>query len=275
MRTLLLAIALAFCLCAAVRSLEPAQATKPAVPAAAPAAAFDHSAFDALLKKHVKGDRVDYKALQADRAALDGYCERLAKLAKADLEAMARNDQFAFWIDAYNALTLATIVDHYPIKEGPSPAKPSEFPKNSIRQIDGAWTTKHTVASQQLSLDEIENKVLRPGFKDPRVHTAINCASRGCPPLRAEAFTGAKLEAQLNDNVERFLADPARTVYDAKGSKLVVSKIFDWFKEDFGGDEGVLKFIRAHAPAGQKGFLEKLGARSVAFADYDWTLNDV
>lgn len=254
-------------------AVAPRQAAKPAAPAAAQAAAaFDHSALDALLKKHVKGDRVDYKALQADRAALDGYCERLAKLAKADLEKMPKSDQFAFWIDAYNALTLKTIVDHYPI---PAPTKPSEFPKNSIRQIDGAWTAKHTVASQQVSLDEIENKVLRPTFKDPRVHTAINCASRGCPPLRAEAFTGAKLEAQLNDNVERFLADPARTVYDAKGSKLVVSKIFDWFKEDFGGDEGVVKFIRAHAPAAQKGLLEKLGAKSVTFADYDWTLNDV
>lgn len=256
-----------------VSSAAPRQAAKPAAPAAAEVAqAFDHSAFDALLRKHVKGDRVDYKALEADRAALDGYCERLAKLGKADLEAMPRNDQFAFWIDAYNALTLQTILDHYPIQPAP---KPSEFPKNSIRQIDGAWTAKHAVASQKLSLDEIENKVLRPTFKDPRVHTAINCASRGCPPLRAEAFAGARLESQLNDNVERFLADPARTVYDEKGGRLVVSKIFDWFKEDFGGDEGVLKYIRAHAPSVQKAFLEKVGPKSVTFADYDWTLNDL
>jgi hypothetical protein len=259
-RTLLIVLALAFAL---------AQDQPPAAVAPAP---FDHSGYDALLKKHVKGERVDYAALKADRAGLDGYCDRLAKLKKSDLEAMARDDQFAFWIDAYNALTLKTIVDHYPIKTG---ITLNTHPKNSIRQIDGAWSDRHTVASQQVSLDDIENKILRPTFKDPRVHTAINCASRGCPPLRAEAFTGARLDAQLDDNVAKFLADPARTVYDEKKKRIVVSKIFDWFKEDFGGDEGVLKFLRAHAPAASKGFLESLSAKSIETSDYDWSLNDV
>lgn len=273
MQVLLLALAFLIALCATGISRAPNQAAKPAAPAAAPAAAtFDHSALDALLKKHVKGLRVDYKSLKGERAALDGYCEKLAQLPKAELEKMERAEQFAFWIDAYNALTLQTIVAHYPIEAG---KKPSEFPKNSIRQIDGAWTAKHTVASQSLSLDEIENKLLRPTFKDPRVHFAINCAARSCPPLRAEAFTGAKLEAQLDDDVATFLAGPGRPVVASDGKKLSVSKIFDWFKEDFGGEAGVLKFLRDHAQKDQQAALAGADAKSLAYVDYDWSLNDL
>ena len=273
MQTVVLVLACFLFRCGTPAAGAPGQAAKAGAPAAAPAAAtFDHSALDALLKKHVKGLSVDYKALKSERAALDGYCESLAKLDRGALEKMSRDEQFAFWINAYNALTLRTIVDHYPIQPA---AKPSEFPKNSIRQIEDAWTAKHTVASQSLSLDEFENKVLRPTLKDPRVHTAINCASRGCPPLRAEAFTGSKLEAQLDDNVAKFLAGPGRPVADATKKKLAISKIFDWFKEDFGGDEGVIKFLRAHAPADPQAALAAADAKSLAYADYDWTLNDL
>jgi hypothetical protein len=240
--------------------------------ACAQAKTFDHSALDALLKKHVKGDRVDYAALKAGRAPLDDYCERLAKLPKADLEAMARDEQFAFWIDAYNALTLRTIVASYPIDAG---LKLNTFPKNSIRQIDGAWTRKHTVASREVSLDEIENAILRPTFKDPRVHAAINCASIGCPPLRAEAFVGARLSEQLDDNFKRFLADPKRNTFDGAKKAVRVSKIFDWFADDFGGKEGVLKFLRERAPEEAKKLLESIRAGDVGSLDYDWTLNDV
>jgi len=268
----------AFCFARCADAGDPPTAaappTAPAAQAAAerPAAPFDHSAFDALLKKFVKGDRVDYAALKTDRKALDEYCERLAKLAQAELGRMPRNDRFAFWIDAYNALTLQTIVDHYPIQAG---LALNPWPRNSIRQIDGAWTTKHTVASQSVSLDDIENKILRPDFKDPRVHTAINCASLGCPPLRAEAFTGEQLERQLDENVARFLADAARNVIDVGGRGVKVSKIFDWFKDDFGGADGVVKFLREHAPAAQQKKLADVRAGAIDFVDYDWTLNDV
>jgi hypothetical protein len=273
MHAIVVSLLLATFLACAAPPAAPLQDAKPAAPTKSGATApFDHSAFDALLKKHVKGDRVDYAALKAGRAELDGYCDRLAKLPKAALDAMERNDQIAFWVNAYNAFTLKTILDHYPIQ--PS-ATPNAHPRNSIRQIDGAWTDKHAVASQQVSLDDIENKILRPTFKDPRVHTAINCASRGCPPLRAEAFTGARLDQQLDDNVAKFLADPARTVYAEKKGKVVVSKIFDWFKEDFGGDDGVVKFLRAHAPAAQRQFLESATSKSLDYLDYDWSLNDL
>lgn len=258
--------------CAPAAEVAAAPATPQAAAAPAAAKSFDHAALDALLKKHVKGDRVDYAALQGDRKELDAYVERLAALPKADLDAMARDEQFAFWIDAYNAITLQTIVAHYPIKVG---FKLNPHPKNSIRQIDGAWTDAHVVASQKVSLDDIENKILRPTFKDPRVHAAINCASRGCPPLRAEAFTGAQLQTQLDDNMKKFLADGVRNVFDTKEKELRVSKIFDWFKDDFGGKDGVFDFLKKHAPAEQAAFLATLKAKDVDFTDYDWTLNDV
>jgi hypothetical protein len=267
-RTLLLLAA-----CSPPRAEPPAPRAAAVQDAARPAPApFDHSAFDALLKKYVKGDRVDYAALKKGREPLDAYVGRLAALPAADLAAMPRADRFAFWIDAYNALTLQTIVDHYPIRAG---LALNPWPKNSIRQIDGAWTAQHTVASRSVSLDDIENKILRPEFKDPRVHAAINCASLGCPPLRAEAFTGEKLQAQLDDNFERFLADRRRNVIDPGGEGLKISQIFDWFKDDFGGAAGVLDFLRKHAPEGVRAKLAGVKPAAIHYLDYDWTLNDV
>lgn len=263
----------------AVVAPEPSsQAT--AAPATATAPAFDHADWDALLKKHGKGDRVDYAALKADRAALDAYCDRIAKLPADAVAKWPRADQMAFWINAYNALTLRTIVDAYPIKG--SGLSALRFPSASIRQLDDPWGKKHTVASTQRSLDDLEHKILRPNFKDARVHAAVNCASVGCPPLRLEAFTGDKLDAQLDEQMRKFVADPTRNTVDPVKKKIELSSIFDWFGEDFGtkqkgaaGERALLAWLEKYGPAEWKPFLEKFDPDDVDFRDYDWALNDV
>ena len=236
--------------------------------------AFDHSQYDELLKKHVKGDRVDYAALKKDRAPLDAYVDRVAKLGRPELEKLSRDEQMAFWINAYNAITLRSIVDAYPI-EG---SFFSLHPRNSIRQIDDVWTRKHTVASRQLSLDEIEHEILRKQWKDPRVHAAVNCASRSCAALRNEAYAGAKLDAQLDDATRCALADPSRNRIDPQRGKVELSKAFEWFGEDFGvkqDERAILDFVARYGRPEWKEFLEGFDPDDVDFLDYDWSLNDV
>ena len=238
------------------------------VAAAAPSTtsgdAFDHADYDALLKKHVKADRVDYKALLAVRGTLDAYVARLAKLPKDEFEKLARPEQMAFWINAYNAVTLVTILDHYPTP--------------SIKKIDDAWKKKHMVASQQVSLDDIEHEILRKQWKDPRIHAAVNCASIGCPPLRAEAYTGARIDVQLDEQMKKFVTDPLRNTVDPQAKKLEVSKVFDWFGDDFGRKENpraLLDWFEKYGLPEWKPFLAAAKPGDVSFTDYNWDLNDI
>ncbi len=276
---------LALMLLAHCAPTDPSQAAPPAAPASPVApvptsAAFDHSELDALLKKHGRGDRIDYAALKTDRTALDGYLDRIAKLPADAVAKMERAEQMAFWINAYNAWTLRTIVDAYPIAG--SGLSGLRFPKNSIRQLSDPWGTKHPIAGAQRSLDDLEHKILRAQFKDPRIHSAVNCASVGCPPLRLEAFAAATLEAQLDDQMRKFLADPKRNLVDPAKKKIELSSIFDWFGEDFGtkatgaaGERALLAWIEKYGKPEWKEFLSKFDPDDVDFLDYDWALNDV
>ncbi|MSP15189.1 MAG: DUF547 domain-containing protein [Myxococcales bacterium] len=253
--------------------------------AAAPAVApFDHSDWDTILKQHGNGDRVDYAALKADRAPLDAYLDRVAKLPAEALAKLPRADQMAFWINAYNALTLQTIVDHYPIAA--SGLSALRFPNSSIRQLDDPWGSKHTIAGAQRSLDDIEHKILRAEWKDARIHAAVNCASVGCPPLRLEAFTGEQLETQLDEQMRQFVADPLRNKIDPAQKKIELSPIFDWFGEDFGTKAGgkgstkeseraLLAWLEKYGKPEWKEFLASFDPDDVDFLDYDWTLNEV
>ncbi|MBL8840210.1 MAG: DUF547 domain-containing protein [Planctomycetes bacterium] len=250
-----------------------------ATPSAA-AAEFDHADFDALLKKHGRGDRIDYAALQADRAPLDAYLKRVALQPEAQLLAWPRAAQMAFWINAYNALTLRTIIDAYPI-EG-SGLSGLRFPKSSIRQLDDPWGKKHTVAGAPRSLDDLEHQLLRKHFQDARIHAAVNCASIGCPPLRLEAFTAAALETQLDEQMRAFVADPLRNVVDPTKKKIALSAIFDWFGEDFGtkangkeGERALLAWLEKYGKPEWKAFLASFDPDDIDFLDYDWALNDV
>lgn len=239
-------------------------------------AAEGEQAYSQLLQKYVSesGDgvtRVDYRAWhgnQADRAALDGYIEELKAQKPSQ---MARDEAFAYWVNLYNALTLKVILDNYPVESirDISSTGTSLF---DFKSYIGPWRTKlATVEGKELSLDDIEHETLRPQFKDPRVHYAVNCASIGCPNLMARPWTAATLDADLEAGARAYVNHPRGVTVAADGS-VTVSSIYSWFQEDFGGTEaGVLDHLRKYAEPELKQKLEgKTGYDGDA---YDWSLN--
>ena len=247
-------------------------------------AVFDHAYADygRLLTRDVHGARVDYQALKTDRSALDAIVASLDGPDTHGEPSWPRNDRLAFWINAYNVFTLRAIVDHYPIRGSWF----SFAPKNSIRQIDGVWAKlTWRAAGRAVTLDQIEHEILRPVFKDPRVHFAINCASRSCPPLAAEAYVAGRLDAQLDEAGRRYLG----TSYGLQisGDTLNVSSILKWYGDDFvqqfasivastqpAGVRAVLGVLVRFGPAAAAD-LARTGRARVAFSTYDWSLNDI
>ena len=244
-------------------------------------AQFDHAhaGWDALVKKHVKWlpdnkqSRVDYAAFKAERAELKKVLDRYSAVPRAEFDAWPKAQRMAFLINAYNAYTVELILTRYPdlksIKDLGSFIQPA-FRKKFF-----------TLFGEQRHLDFIEHEQLRPNYGDPRVHAALNCASIGCPALRNEAFTAARLEAQLDDGFLRFMSD--RTRNRVQGGKLEVSAIFKWFREDFEkGDQGYQRWTDVFAryatqltddPAEQAKL--RAGSFIVTTLDYDWSLNDL
>jgi len=243
-------------------------------------AAFDHSYNDyaQLLARHVDGSRVAYAALKADRGALD----RVAAQFDAQGEGgWTREQRMAFWINAYNAFTLRAIVDAYPIQ---SRRGFTRQPRNSIRQMPGVWTAQRwRAAGRAVSLDDIEHRVLRPVFRDARVHFAVNCASVSCPSLAAEPYRADTLDAQLDAAARRYLASPEGLRLDS--NTLRVSSIFKWYGEDFVAEyspiepgtrpsveRAILGAIVRYGPP-DAAVRARNGGPEIAFLDYDWSLN--
>ena len=213
--------------------------------------------YGALLAAIVRDPRVDYGALIARKKDLEIVSGEFGAPSEAMERAWTRQDRIAFWINAYNVFTLKAIADRYPIR--------------SIRRIPGVWTElRFRVASRELTLDDIEHRILRPEFKDARVHFAINCASVSCPPLREEPYAGARLDAQLDEAARRYLASPFGL--GVSGRTLRVSSIFKWYGEDF-GPAGVLATIATYGPPAAQHLARSPGVR-VRFLPYDWALND-
>jgi hypothetical protein len=228
----------------------------------------DHSAFDALLRQHVdEQGLVDYDAF--DRSpAFDAYLEMLSTV---DPERLERDEALALWINAYNAYTIELINRH--------------GERRSIRNINrtlgflrgsGPWSEPMaTVGGTDYTLDEIEHEIIRPRFAEPRIHFALVCAALGCPPLRREAYTGARLHAQLDDQARRFLLhSPAKNRIDVRSGTLHLSRIFDWYGEDFGdGRETVGVYVAGFLPPGPERDLLHSGDFRIRYTDYDWSLN--
>lgn len=225
-----------------------------------------HNDYGSMLTRYVdKQGLVDYAGLKSDRGALDRYVLALAATKPQQYDALSEAEQIAFWINAYNALTLVLIIDHYPIV-----SRIHEAPLNSIRQIPGAWDKiRFTVMGEQLTLNEIEHQRLRKHFSEPRIHMALVCAARSCPRLRTEPYRGADLATQLSEQSRLFLSDPANFSVDAKAGVVRLSSIFTWFPEDFGGRDGVLAFVRTYSEVSPK--IEDM---TIEYVDYDWTLNE-
>lgn len=228
----------------------------------------DHSTWNRLLKAYLINEPagvtlVRYSRVStADRTAIDHYLRQLMQTAVSRLN---RNEQKAFWINLYNALTLKVILDHYPVK--------------SIRDIDispglfsdGPWGKKLvSVEGESISLDDIEHRILRPIWKDPRVHYGVNCASIGCPNLQPEAFTAENTDKLLDKGAREFVNSPRGARIE--NGKLTVSSIYVWFASDFGGtDAGVIAHLKNYARPDLRTQLEKIDR--ISDNQYDWTLN--
>ena len=219
----------------------------------------DHSLYARLLFRHVHDGRVDYDGFKTDEAMLDQYLQKSAQVVPESLE---QHEAMAFYINLYNAWTIKLILSKYPDLK-------------SIKDLGGLFNSPWKKALVKLSgrtvtLDHIEHDILRPKFKDPRVHFAINCASNGCPPLAPFPYTGERLEEQLDAAVRAFLNNPDSNYLE--GNNLHVSRIFKWFGEDFNND--VIGFFRRYADDDLKKRLdEKKGKLRISYLDYDWSLN--
>ncbi|MEO1047847.1 MAG: DUF547 domain-containing protein [Pseudomonadota bacterium] len=226
--------------------------------------AIDHSAWDALLKQYVvEGENgvnlVRYDALKAE--AKDGLDAYLIAMQAVAIEEYDRNEQFAFWVNLYNAATVDVIVKNLPL--------------GSIRDIGlfglGPWKDDVvTVSGRTLSLDNIEHDILRPEWKDVRIHYAVNCASIGCPNLAREAYTGSKLEEMLEAAATAYVNHPRG--FGGSADRLVASNIYEWYQDDWGSEDDVLEHARQYALGATKNLLG--AAQGIGAYDYDWSLNN-
>ncbi len=231
--------------------------------------AVDHRPWDRFLAANLATDdrgvaRLAYgRVTDEDRRALDEY---LAVLAATHVTRLGRNEQRAYWINLYNALMVRTVLEHYPVRS------PLDIAISPGVLAFGPWGRKQiSVEGEALSLDDIEHRILRPLWRDPRLHYALNCAAVGCPNLQAWAFTAANTEAMLESAARAHVND--RRGADLRDGRLTVSRIYVWFEEDFDGSEaGVLAHLMAYAEpplATQLAHRRRIDASA-----YDWSLND-
>jgi hypothetical protein len=218
---------------------------------------FDHNhgVYDAVLKTYVNDGRVNYKALKAAPKALDQYLNTLAAVSDVQFKGWAEPQQIAFLVNLYNASTLRMILDHYPV--------------NSIKDIGsflrGPWDQPVVrLLGKTITLNNLEHDILRKDYNEPRLHMALVCAAKGCPPLRSEAYTAERLNEQLDDQSRIYLASPAGLRIDRTQGEAHLSAIFKWYGKDF---PSVPAFVAKHS--GQS--IDRLKIR---YLDYDWSLNE-
>ncbi len=229
---------------------------------------IDHSAWERLLKAHLSPgkdglNRFDYASLKARGLGdLKKYVKRLQGVDPAKL---SRDEQFAFWTNLYNAKTVEIVADHYPVK--------------SIRDIrlsaslyPGPWREKVlSVSGVSLSLDDIEHAILRPIWRDPRIHYVVNCAAVGCPNLASRAYTGSALEEMLEKAAHAYINSPRGVRFN--GGRSVFSSLYDWYGQDFGGSAPrILAHIRKYAGPVLTDRIS--GVTQIVDYEYDWALND-
>ncbi len=228
--------------------------------------ARNQDAWARVLNKHVKDARVDYAGLKSAPGDLDLYLGQVAAIPPGEFATWKTNDRLALLLNLYNAQTLRLIIDHYPIA--------------SIRKIGllpGAAWKKEIVrfGGRILSLDDLEHGMIRKDYSEPRIHFALVCAAKGCPPLREEPYTGDRLDQQLDDQARRFLSNTAKNRFDTQTGTLWLSPIFDWYASDFTtGGKTVRDFILSYLPPTTRKALSKAGDVTVRYTEYDWTLND-
>ncbi len=227
----------------------------------------DHASFDALLRAHVVGGAVNYDAFKADPK----FAAYLASLDRVQPGKLSESERLAFWINVYNAYTIQLIV--------------AKDERESIRNVNksfgllklkGPWSDPIVkAAGRTLTLDQVEHEIIRKEFNEPRIHFALVCAAIGCPPLRSEAYTSAKLESQLEEQGRIFIRQsPTKNRVDVASRTVYVSLVFTWYKDDFGGsDKRLGQYLANWYPVGAERTMLESGDFKVVRTDYDWTLN--
>ncbi|MEX0742161.1 MAG: DUF547 domain-containing protein [Phycisphaeraceae bacterium] len=259
-----------------------------ASPAAAQHGAYTDAPYAIVLETFVDGEGlVDYAGLKTKPYQLKAYLDQLAELDRATFDAWPEDEQIALLINAYNAFTLKAIVDHYPIRG--SLLSSLRYPRNSIRQIPGVWTSlTFDLMGEAYTLDAIEKGWLSVDYDEPRFHMAVNCASIGCPPLLNEPYRGGVLEEQLDAQTERFLADTRYFQINRTLGVIKLSPIFHWYAADFRNyaptraddlgtrraeDLGVIEFVSRYVDDATAASL-RTKPYVIGYLGYDWSLNE-
>jgi hypothetical protein len=248
--------------------------------------AFDHSPFDVVLGAWVTDAGVDYAGLKRNRGAFDQYVRALGAVDARTFDGWSRDEQVAYLINAYNAHVLLGVIDQHPIRRS-FRLRALVRPANSIWQIHGFFDSiRRRAAGRDLTLDQIEHHWLREVLREPRIHFALVCAARSCPPLRREAYLAARLNAQLDEQARIFLNDPAANRLEPRNGTVRLSSILNWFGEDFAAfapatgfagtetERGVLAFAARYVSPALARRLEA-GGYTIEYLPYDWTLNEV
>ena len=222
-----------------------------------------HALFTSVLTNYVKDARVDFAALKAHPQDLTRYLDQVAAVSKAEFKKWSEPEQIAFLANAYNAYTLRLIIDHYPLKSI----------KDIGSFINGPWDQPVVkLFGETITLNTLEHKILRVDYAEPRLHFALVCAAKGCPPLRNEAYVGVRLNEQLNDQGKQFLAEAAKNRVEAAEHTVYLSPIFKWYAGDFEQKSGsVLAALKPYWPAKPVAGYEDFKIR---YTDYDWSLNE-
>ncbi len=212
-----------------------------------------HHEFDQLLNTYVSSTgKVNYSGLKSKKDVLQNYLKDLKNFPPA--ENWTKNEKLAYWINLYNASTIMLILDNYPV--------------SSITKISGGkpWDKRFVKSgSKTYTLNEVENEIIRPRFKEPRIHMAVNCAAKSCPSLMNAAFTASKLEQQLEKQTKAFINNTQFNTI--KNGSLQLSKIFEWYAADFGGENGIRKFVKKYSNISFK------DNAKISYIEYNWDLN--
>ncbi len=243
------------------------------------AAEFDHnySAFSATLHSHVENGMVDYQSIKTTPIELNNILKNWGKVSKNEFNTWNEQQQLAFLFNLYNGATIKLIVEHYPV--------------DSIKDIGGFFKGPWDQDIVQLfgeiiTLDHLEHQILRKQYDEPRLHLALVCAAKGCPPLRSEAYTAESFDTQLDDQIKQLLKNQLKFKIDQTNKKVYLSPIFKWYGDDFIAkysptagfddlstrDKAVINYISKHLPKNEKLFL-RTGSYTVKHLSYDWSLN--
>ncbi|MBL0331543.1 MAG: DUF547 domain-containing protein [Chlorobiota bacterium] len=216
---------------------------------------YDHSAFNKLLSKTVSNGKIKYSVFKSDT----NFTNYLTSLEKAKPEDLSKNEQLAFWINAYNACVIKNVLDNFGIK------KPTD--------VKGFFDVKKfKIANKNLTLNEIENDIVRAKFKEPLVHFGLVCGAVSCPPIVNKVYTGKTVMAMLSTNAKNYLASSQNKLDEAKKT-IYLSKIFEWYSKDFSDKKGEIEFLKKYGTKGMQDFIKVNTDVIIDYMEYNWSLN--